>query len=249
MSLPDWVLRFKEPHTTIKRIKGLYYKYEVHYCYDPQKKRSVTKSTCLLGKITEEEGFIPSSKNKLREECNELPNVDIKTYGLYAMFETLLSEEIVSLQSIFGKDTANKLLIFAMMRWAYQTPIKRLSYYHFHDFCSEFWGNTNLLSDKVITALLKNIGENRGLVLQWMQTLLPKNASTENFVLMDSTHIMSASEGLFINVLGYNHFFDFGKQLRLMYIFSCPPKGSIFLKFSRICGDVTWLLKAPIALC
>jgi hypothetical protein len=115
-------LRFKEPQTTIKCIKGLYYKYEVHYRYDPKKKRSVTKSTRLLGKITEEEGFIPSSKNKLREESKELPNVDIKTYGLYAMFETLLSEEITSLQSIFGKDTANKLLVFAMMRWADKTP-------------------------------------------------------------------------------------------------------------------------------
>jgi hypothetical protein len=41
-----------------------------------------------------------------------------------------LADEIVWLQSIFGKDNADKLLSFAMMRRAYQTPIKRLAYYH-----------------------------------------------------------------------------------------------------------------------
>ncbi|MDR2681734.1 MAG: hypothetical protein LBB29_01650 [Holosporaceae bacterium] len=88
MSLPEWVLPFKEPNTTIKCIKGLYYKYEVCYRYDPEKKRSVTKSIHLLGKITQNEVFIPSSKNKLREECERPPKVDIKTYGICALFET-----------------------------------------------------------------------------------------------------------------------------------------------------------------
>jgi hypothetical protein len=231
MSLPDWVLPFKEPNTTIKCIKGLYYKYEVHYRYDPQKKRSVTKSIHLLGKITQKEGFVPSAKNKLREECERPPKVDIKTYGIYALFETLLAEEIISLQTIFGKDNADKLLSFAMMRCAYQTPIKRLAYYHSHDFCSEFWSKESLLSDKVITTFLKNIGESRELVLRWMRSLLPGNAAnTENFVLMDSTHIMSAAEGLGVNVPGYNPSFDFGKQIRLMYIFSQSFKKPIYYR-------------------
>jgi hypothetical protein len=37
----------------------------------------------------------------------------------------LMQEEISSLQASFGKDIADILLSFAMMRWAYQTPIKR----------------------------------------------------------------------------------------------------------------------------
>jgi hypothetical protein len=69
MSLPGWVLPFKEPNTTIKSIKGLYYKYEVHYRYALEKKRSVTKSIHVLGKITQKDGFIASSKSKLRDEC------------------------------------------------------------------------------------------------------------------------------------------------------------------------------------
>jgi transposase len=191
----------------------------------------VTKSIRLLGKITQNEGFVPSSKNKLREECERPPKIDIKTYGIYALFETLLTEEIASLQTVFGKDNADKLLSFAMMRWAYQTPIKRLAYYHSHDFCSEFWSKECLLSDKIIATLLRNIGENRELVLQWMRSLLPENAAnTENFVLMDSTCIMSAAEGLAVNAPGYNPSFDFGKQIRLMYMFSQNLKKPIYYR-------------------
>jgi transposase len=117
------------------------------------------------------------------------------------------------------------------MRWAYQTPIKRLAYYHSHDFCSEFWSKACLLSDKTITTLLKNVGENRELVLRWMRSLLPEKASNlENFVLMDSTHILSAAEGLTVNVPGYNPSFDFGKQIRLMYMFSQNLKKPIYYR-------------------
>jgi hypothetical protein len=53
------------------------------------------------------------------------------------------------------------------------------------------------------------LGENWGGVIRWMKTLLLQNAvETNNFVLMDSTHAMSASDGLAINVPGYNPNFN-----------------------------------------
>ncbi|GHU17491.1 hypothetical protein FACS189472_04460 [Alphaproteobacteria bacterium] len=61
MSLPKWIEPFKEPRTAIKCIKSKYYKCEVRYCYDAERKRSMQKTTRLLGKITEKNGFIPSS--------------------------------------------------------------------------------------------------------------------------------------------------------------------------------------------
>ena len=41
--------------------------------------------------------------------------------------------------AFFKDDVAEKLLSFSMMRWAYQSPIKRASNYHVHDFCSKVW--------------------------------------------------------------------------------------------------------------
>ena len=82
MYLPDWMQKYKEPRTEIKRIKNAYYKYEVAFVYSKKKKRTEKKTIRLLGKITEQDGFIPSSKDALRRKSEELPQVDIKTFGV-----------------------------------------------------------------------------------------------------------------------------------------------------------------------
>ncbi|GHT95299.1 hypothetical protein FACS1894122_12700 [Alphaproteobacteria bacterium] len=96
MGFPEWVSRFKESHTVIKRIKGHYYKYEVTYQYDKETKRSKRKTVKLLGKITEKDGFVPSPKNMLREIIQKPRNVDSKMFGIFALFEELLADEICS---------------------------------------------------------------------------------------------------------------------------------------------------------
>jgi hypothetical protein len=77
--LPEWIKEFKEPSTEIKRIKNGFYKYEVAFVYNKEKKKTEKKTVRLLGKISEKEGFVPSSKNELCRKSEELPQVDIKT--------------------------------------------------------------------------------------------------------------------------------------------------------------------------
>ena len=184
MYLPDWIQEYKEPRTEIKRINNGFYKYEVAFSYNREKKRSEKKTVRLLGKITEKEGFVPSSKDSLRRKSDEFPCVDIKTFGVYNLFSDLMKEEIASLRAVFGDEQAELLPSFSMMRRAYQSPIKRAANYHWHDFCSEHW-STRSMSDKIISANLKYMGENRGKVVSWMKTLLvdvPEDQ--QNFVLM-----------------------------------------------------------------
>jgi len=237
MYLPEWAQKFKEPRTEIKRINGNFYKYEVAFVYNKEKKKTEKKTVRLLGKITEKEGFIPSQKDALRRKSEELPQVDIKTYGIYNLFADLMQEEIASLSDAFGSGAAEQLLSFSMMRWAYQTPIKRSSYYHSHDFCSEHWA-TKSMSDKTISENLKYFGENREKIVSWMRTLLGDvNSNDQNFVLMDSTHSLSASENLAINAKGYNPNFDFEKQIRLMYLFSAQMRQPVYYRL--INGNIT----------
>jgi hypothetical protein len=199
-----------------------------------------------LGRITEGDGFIPSSKNALRRENEQAPKVDIKNFGVYALFETMLRDEMPILIEVFGKERAEELLTFAMMRWAHQSPIKRIGAYHAGDFCSEYWGKNMILSDKRVSAMLKSIGENRERVVECMKKLLGnENTKDENFVLMDSTHIMSSSQQLSINARGYNPSFDFGKQIRLMYMFSAQFKKPVYYRL--INGNITDI--ASMALC
>ena len=100
--LPDWIQSYKEPRTEIRLIKGTYYKYEVSYQYNKDKKRTDKKTVRLLGKITQQAGFVPSDKDKIRRQCEQVPVVDIKMYGIFHLFEDLLKEEIASFRSVFS---------------------------------------------------------------------------------------------------------------------------------------------------
>jgi hypothetical protein len=133
---------------------------------------------------------------------------------------------------------AEQLVTFAMFRWAYQSPIKRALSYQSHDYCNEVWSAKTSLSDKQITSFLKYVGENRELAVQWMKYLLPETKENgEKFVMMDSTHVMSASENISVNASGYNPSFDFGRQIRLMYIFSAELKKPVYYRL--INGNIT----------
>ena len=199
MYLPKWVQEHKEPRTEIRFIKGVYYKYQVRYQYNKDKKRTDKITVRLLGKITETGGFIPSDKDLMRQRAEQLPKVDIKTFGVYHLFSELMSQEIKTLKELFNDDVAEKLLSFAMMRWAYQSPIKRCANYHAHDFCSEHWSKENI-SDKQISSALKFVGENRETLIIWMKSMLHiSKPNSNNFVLMDSTHVSSVSEHLNVN--------------------------------------------------
>jgi hypothetical protein len=227
MALPDWINAFKEPKTCIKCISGHYYKYAVSYIYDPKTKRSKKKYGKILGKITQDKGFIPSSKTSLKESLETL-KVDIKTFGDFALFEELLREEINILKDVLGTDLAEKISVFALMRLVHQSPIKRIAYYHSHNFCSQFWSSDKVLTDKVVSEMLKKIGENRQKVMQVLRKFLPK--SSESFILIDSTHIITSSENIKINAKGYNPNFDFDKQIRLMYCFSTELNQPVYYR-------------------
>ena len=89
MPLPEWILKFKEPKTEIKKVKGYYYKYELIYKYDSTKKRTIKHSGRILGSITEKEGFISNeskSKAKKADVIDYNSPVDIKMFGFIIYF-------------------------------------------------------------------------------------------------------------------------------------------------------------------
>lgn len=230
MYLPEWITPYKEPRTEIRCIKGIFYKYEVRYEYNKDKKRTDKITVRLMGKITEKDGFIPSDKDVIRQKAAQLPKVDIKNFGVYNLYSNLLSEEIGMLKSLFKEDIAEKLLSFSMMRWAHQSPIKRAVNYHAHDYCSEVWSKESF-SDKQISDSLKFVGQNRESLVEWMKQMLNLSGQADNkFVLMDSTHVSTVSDQLGINAKGYNPAHDFDKQIRLMYLFSAKMKQPVYYR-------------------
>ncbi|MFT4061933.1 MAG: transposase [Edaphocola sp.] len=139
----------------------------------------------------------------------------------------------------FPEEVCEPLFAFAMFRWAYNTPIKRTPYYYHHDFCSQVFSKKSI-DDKLVSDMLKLVGENRTAVVAWMKSLLDKTgkgAVPPEFVMMDSTHVFSKSELLTVNAKGYNPDFDFEKQVRLMYLFSAQTKQPVYYRL--INGNIT----------
>jgi len=230
MYLPEWVQKFKEPRTEIKKVAGGFYKYEVEYKYSAETKRTKKITKRLLGKITESDGFVASDKNTLREKAEKIPKVDIKMFGIYKLFSSLIFNELSGLQSLFDQELSQRLLTVAMMRFAFQCPIKRMQNYHAHDFCSEFWSK-NGLNDKQITATLKTVGENRERLVSWMKTrLVSSDEKNADMVMIDSTHIQTLSENIHINAKGYNPAHNYDPQVRLMYIFSAKLQQPVYYR-------------------
>lgn len=237
MSFPEWVLKFREAKTEIKLVKGGYYKYAVEYRYNPEKKRTDKVTGALLGKISEPDGFIPSDKNQLRVRLVGGNPVDIKNFGLFRLFSTLVEDEFVALKKVFAPDVCEVLFSFTMFRWAYNTPIKRAPHYYSHDFCSQSF-SAKPVSDKMFSDVLKQVGEQREKVVGWMRALLGRDdAKGTEFVMMDSTHVHSSSDLLTVNAKGYNPDFDFERQVRLMYLFSTQMQKPVYYRL--INGNIT----------
>lgn len=72
--LPEWVEKYKEKGTTIRKINNKYYKYKVHSERQKGKKYPVLVQDALLGTITED-GFISSNKKMVMPSELEVSSI------------------------------------------------------------------------------------------------------------------------------------------------------------------------------
>ena len=83
---PEWALKYKQPGSELRLIKGRYYLYAVTSKWNKEKKRAQKITGKLLGRITEDKGFIQTG-SKLTVLEPRLKELSVKTSGI----ETLLS--------------------------------------------------------------------------------------------------------------------------------------------------------------
>ena len=80
---PKWVLKYKKKGVELRKIRGLYYMYEVSSSWDKELKRPKKKTGVYLGRITEEKGFIAkkSSEIHLEKDSNSV-KIHVKERGV-----------------------------------------------------------------------------------------------------------------------------------------------------------------------
>lgn len=209
---PDWALKHKKPGTELRLMKGRYYLYEVSSKWNKEKKRAQKITGKILGRITEDKGFTPSKGNVQSAPLNM--EVSAKSSGIGPFVETVIKDVLPALKKHFGSQ-AESIYCASIMRLAHQSPLKNMDFFFKHDFLSEIFADISL-SDKKMTNLLKNIGENR----EKINAFFKEFSKPGEHILMDMTAIHSKSKEMNINQLGYNSSGNFDPQANLLLLFS-----------------------------
>lgn len=195
--------------------------------YDPVLKRAKKISGRLLGKITEQEGFIVSSKDKLRQKADQSMKVDkltTKEFGTQELVLQLAEKQVSVLERVFGED-AKPLFLFALFRLTEQSPIKNVSFYFMHSFLSETWKDVSV-SDKSISHLLRRVGSNREKIMEYQKHFVKEGER----VLLDMTHVITHSRQIEAVQSGYNNSMSFDPQVNLMYLFSADRHEPVYYR-------------------
>lgn len=208
---PEWVLKHKKPGTELRFIKGRYYLYQVSSKWDKKKKRAQKITGKILGRIIEGRGFVPSGQRISISQQNQL---SVKTCGVVSLMSSLMKDVIPVLQKHFGND-AEAIYSSSILRLAYQSPLKNMEFHFEQDFLSESFANVSL-SDKNMTALLRNIGKDR----ERINAFFKEFSKPGDHLLMDMTAIHSKSKEMSINHIGYNSQRNYDPQANLLLLFS-----------------------------
>jgi transposase len=224
MSLPKWLEKYKQPKTEIRYLNGTYYQYAVSYKYSPELKRTKKITGVLLGKITREDGFIRSKKDSLRD----IPpgKITVAEYGAGNLFLSHMKEELNYLSSSFQNSGIDwrQIAAAAMIRWIYHSPIKMMEYHWRESYYYTDWKVS--LSDKQVSQLLRQLGENRGRILDYFSHFPVKG----EYLLIDTTNIPSKSVRIEDVQIGYNRQYTFSPQSNLFFIFSAKLQMPVYYR-------------------
>lgn len=223
---PQWVLAYKQPKTEIRLINGTYYVYSVTSKWNPDKKRSQKITGKLLGKITKEEGFVESDKNKLRNQFTKSLKYPpaIKEFGATEFLLQHFTGQINHLKDHF-KELWYEVVALSMIRLIYQSPIKNIGYFFEKSYLSEYFKDITL-GEKRTSALYRKLGTLREQIVSYMKTFITED---EN-VLIDATNILSYSKHIGIAEVGYNSKKEFDPQINLMMMYSSKMQFPIYYR-------------------
>jgi transposase len=220
VSYPDWVLKHKTKGTEIRKIGQRYYLYKIASRWSKEKKRPVKVTLGFLGTITET-GLVKSRTIRLAES---LEHITIKEYGAFQLVWQQNQDIVDTLKELFPT-WWKELWSMAYLRLMYQTPLKHLDLYYQTSFISETLPQVRF-SDKSITACLRDIGQQRGKIVTFLQRFV-KGSS---FVLIDATHVISLSSGMQENRLGYNNKHQYDPQVNLLFIYDTDRKLPVYYR-------------------
>lgn len=119
---PEWAAKHKRKGSELRLINGRYYLYQVSSKWDPEKKRPRKITGKLIGRITNEDGFIESEKAKLRKRTLVVSKLTVKEYGITAFIDFYMGENKTLLRKHFP-DYWREIMVLSYGRMVHHNNI------------------------------------------------------------------------------------------------------------------------------
>ncbi len=224
---PDWATKFRRPGAELRLINGKYYLYEFKTVYDPARKRARKISGKILGRITEKDGFVESDKNKLRKKAVAAFQLTVGPTREYGFSQYILDHfqgSYYEIKRVFP-ELWQAIVLLAYCRLLYQSPIKNMPYHISHSWLYEHW-QPGTMTDKRVSLLLRDLGRQREKAVSYMKAFIHEG----EYLLADTTNILSKSSHIQLSKKGYNNKFDFEPQINTMYLYSTQSRMPVFYR-------------------
>lgn len=178
---PDWVMKYKSKGVYVNKVGNTYYLYRAHCVYDKTTKKNKRVSDGYIGRVTEEDGFIPV-KDKVQGD------IYVYEYGLYFFLSALLKDVYKSLKANKKKDTVMALAI-----------MKYLDYYeYFTTSLFNIYKNVNieLFNDKDVNKEAERISN---MLSHFISTRVKDNDWQYLLNALPSIHLVQVNEKYYIS--------------------------------------------------
>jgi transposase len=225
VTYPEWVEKHRQKGTNISCIGGKYYLYAVSSKWNKEKGRAQKRTDGYLGRITED-GLIPKSNRAPKTKTV----ITVKEYGATSAVIEIGGDLLQKPRDKFGK-IGEAVFAIAASRLIEQCPFKRTENQYINSYISEILPGLNL-SPKDISLFLKGFGGRRTEMVEFMRGFIGEDVN----ILFDGTAIVSNSENMSVNRVGYNAHGDFDPQFNLMYAFSADEMQPAYYRI--ISGNV-----------
>lgn len=221
---PLWATKYKRKGTELRCLNGKYYLYEVSSKWDKTLKRAKKITGQLLGKITEEDGFIESDKNKLRNQPINPTKIYTKEYGVTALCVSQFQYYMQLLEKYFPNHWQS-IIVLTIVRLLYHSPLKNVEFHYLNSYLSEIYPKLKL-SSKDLSSLIKEIGTQRLQIVDYFKEFTIDNDN----ILFDGTDIISNSEKMGINKFSKTKKGTYDFIDNIMFVFSVNLKQPIYYR-------------------
>ena len=209
--LPIWVSKYKEKGKTIKVRNSNYYLYESKCIYDKNRKNKHYTKDIYLGRITEDDGFLPAKKN------NNFKPEDLysKVYGSYLLFDNLGSNILNRLIKYFGDNIGKMIYTIAVLRAIENTPYSELEDAYEENYLSVKYNNLSM-SKSSLSDFLKKLSKYK----TNMNNFMKEDIEEDDILIFDGTNILCGGTNITYKGFGYKHGHNYNTQVNELYAYS-----------------------------